>query len=107
MRVDSRVPKILRKGVPMRLTRFGSALLVSSLLGGVSGISRAATFTVTNINDSGAGSLRQAITDANAAGGADTIEFNIVGSGVHTIVPASAPPHITRRDHTHRRDTAT
>ena len=79
----------------MRLTRFGSALLVSSLLGGVSGISSAATFTVTNINDSGAGSLRQAITDANAAGGADTIEFNIVGSGVHTIVPASALPQIT------------
>ena len=43
----------------------------------------------------GPGSLRQAITDANAAGGADTIEFNIVGSGVHTIVPASALPQIT------------
>ena len=74
--------------------RFGSRSS-RSLLGAVSGISGAATFTVTNINDSGAGSLRQAITDANAAGGADTIEFNIVGSGVHTIVPASALPTIT------------
>ncbi|MCW5783453.1 MAG: DUF4347 domain-containing protein, partial [Nitrospirales bacterium] len=32
-----------------------------------------ATFTVTNTNDAGAGSLRQAITDANAAPGTDTI----------------------------------
>ncbi len=35
----------------------------------------AATFTVTNTNDSGAGSLRQAVLDANGAAGADTIEF--------------------------------
>lgn len=34
-----------------------------------------ATFSVTNANDSGAGSLRQAILDANAAAGADTINF--------------------------------
>jgi hypothetical protein len=32
---------------------------------------------VTNTNDSGAGSLRQAILDANALGGTDTITFNI------------------------------
>ena len=35
-----------------------------------------ATFTVTNANDSGAGSLRQAILDANAAAGSDTIIFD-------------------------------
>jgi predicted outer membrane repeat protein len=35
-----------------------------------------AIFTVTNTNDSGAGSLRQAIIDANAAGGSDTIVFD-------------------------------
>jgi len=79
----------------MRFSRFGLVILVSCLLGAVPGISGAATFTVTTVADSGAGSLRQAITDANAAGGADTIEFNIVGSGVHTIVPASALPLIT------------
>jgi hypothetical protein len=50
----------------------------------------AGTFTVTNTNDTGAGSLRQAILDANAAAGADTIVFAIPGSGVHTIAPASA-----------------
>jgi hypothetical protein len=36
------------------------------------------TFTVSNLNDSGAGSLRQAIIDANTAAGADTIVFNTV-----------------------------
>jgi parallel beta-helix repeat protein len=36
---------------------------------------RAATFTVTNLDDAGAGSLRQAIEDANAAAGADVIDF--------------------------------
>ena len=36
-----------------------------------------AVFTVTNTNDSGAGSLRQAILDANATAGADEIRFNI------------------------------
>ena len=51
--------------------------------------SQAATFTVTNTNDSGAGSLRQAILDANANPGLDTIAFNIPGSGVHTITPPS------------------
>jgi parallel beta-helix repeat protein len=54
-----------------------------------------ATFTVTNTSDSGAGSLRQAITDANAAAGADTIAFAIPGSGVHTIVPTSGLPTVT------------
>ena len=33
------------------------------------------TFTVTNLNDGGAGSLRQAITDANSAADADLITF--------------------------------
>ncbi len=34
-----------------------------------------ATFAVSNTNNAGAGSLRQAIVDANAAAGADTISF--------------------------------
>jgi len=53
------------------------------------------TFTVINTNDSGAGSLRQAITDANNHAGLDTIDFNIPGSGVQTITPASDLPAIT------------
>ena len=53
-----------------------------------------ATFTVLNTNDAGADSLRQAIIDANAAGGADTIVFAI-GSGAQTITLASTLPTIT------------
>ncbi len=50
----------------------------------------ASTFTVTNTNDSGAGSLRQAVIDANNNSGADLITFNISGcSGVCTIQLAS------------------
>ena len=52
----------------------------------------AATFTVTNTSDSGPGSLRQAILDANALEGDDLIRFNIPGPGVHTITPTSALP---------------
>src|SRR5438105_5790153 len=55
----------------------------------------AVTFTVTNTNDSGAGSLRQAILDANANPGTDMISFNIPGGGSHVITPASALPTIT------------
>lgn len=58
------------------------------------GIAQAATFTVTNTNDNGAGSLRQAILDANARSGVDLILFSL-GSGVQTIKPTSALPTIT------------
>ena len=51
----------------------------------------ASSFAVTNLNDSGAGSLRQAILDANAAAGADTITFALSG----TIMLASTLPNIT------------
>jgi hypothetical protein len=57
----------------------------------------ASAFTVTNTNDSGAGSLRQAILDANATDGASVINFNISGSGVKSIKPTSALPTITEQ----------
>src|SRR5438552_13420125 len=53
------------------------------------------TFTVIDTSDSGAGSLRQAILDANAHSGADVIQFNVAGGGVHAIQPLSALPIIT------------
>ncbi len=56
----------------------------------------AATLTVTSVADSGAGSLRQAILDANATIGLDTISFQIPGSGVHTISVSAALPAITQ-----------
>ena len=52
-------------------------------------------FVVTNTNDAGAGSLRQAMIDANAASGKDGISFAIPGDGPHTIQPASPLPFIT------------
>ena len=55
----------------------------------------AATFIVVNTNDSGAGSLRQAILDANAAPGADLIAFDIPETGVQTISPLSELPALT------------
>ncbi len=55
----------------------------------------ALTFQVTNTNDSGPGSLRQAILDANASAGVDTIVFSIPDAGVKTITPASPLPTIT------------
>jgi uncharacterized repeat protein (TIGR01451 family) len=53
------------------------------------------TFTVTNTNDSGAGSLRQAITSANQNAGTDAISFAIAGSGTQTINLLTALPTIT------------
>ena len=56
------------------------------------------TFTVTNTSDSGDGSLRQAILNANADTGntaTDTIDFAIPGTGVHTIQPLSPLPVVT------------
>jgi len=52
-------------------------------------------FAVTNTNDSGAGSLRQIITDSNAAAGVQVISFNIPGSAPHTISIASNLPDLT------------
>ena len=59
----------------------------------------AATFTVTNVADSGAGSLRQAILNSNAAGGvnsvANVINFNIAGGIVRDLQLTTALPNIT------------
>lgn len=48
------------------------------------------TFTVTNTSDSGTGSLRQAILDANASPGSDTITFTISG-----VIYLSSPLNLT------------
>lgn len=53
---------------------FGAGLSLGAALGASTG-AEAASFTVTNLSDSGGGSLRQAVLDANAAAGADTIVF--------------------------------
>ncbi len=78
-------------------SRIGFGLAVAFLLHAQI---HAATFTVTNTGDSGAGSLRQAILDANGNAGADTIEFNVSGAGcdgagVCTIAPTSQLPGVS------------
>ncbi|MCB0636374.1 MAG: right-handed parallel beta-helix repeat-containing protein, partial [Lewinella sp.] len=53
------------------------------------------TVTVTTANDSGGGSLREAINCANADPGLDTIIFNIPGAGPHLISLENLLPTIT------------
>jgi len=48
-------------------------------------------FTVTNTNDSGEGSLRQAILDSNAAGGSNMIEFDAALMGQTITVLSELP----------------
>lgn len=56
----------------------------------------ARTKTVTNTNNSGAGSLRAAIFKVNNPSlNFDTIHFNISGSGAHIISPTTALPALT------------
>jgi hypothetical protein len=53
-----------------------------------------ATFLVSNTNDSGTGSLRKAILDADASPAPNTIDF-VIGSGAQTINLVSALPAVT------------
>ncbi|MEW6211436.1 MAG: FG-GAP-like repeat-containing protein [Acidobacteriota bacterium] len=75
--------------LPMRLSGHALSDLVILKADGelaVAMVAPMATFTVTNTNDSGPGSLRQAILDANNNPGLDTITFNIASGPV---APAS------------------
>lgn len=78
--------------------------LVTAFLAGFGGFPSAqayapsATYTVTNTNSSGDGSLRRAILDANLNPGVDTIVFNIPDCAPATpctILPLNALPMIT------------
>jgi len=55
----------------------------------------AENYVVTNVNDDGPGSLRQAIIDANNHSGPDIILFNISGTGPFIIVLNSQLPFIS------------
>lgn len=56
--------------------------------------SKAADITVSNTNNSGAGSLRQAIIDANLTTASDNIIFDMPGTAVRTITLLSELPQI-------------
>jgi CSLREA domain-containing protein len=97
-----RLPKSLNR-LPTFLT--SALLLLPALVGLLWGLPHVrrvsaaapvfAGFVVTNTNDAGAGSLRQAILNTNANPGPDDITFNIPGTGVHTITPLTPLPVIT------------
>jgi hypothetical protein len=74
---------------------FLAVLVFCTLMLGQPQPARAISFLVTTTADSGTGSLRQALFDANSSAGADAIEFNIAGSPPFVIDLASALPIIT------------
>lgn len=61
----------------------------------INGATSPSPFVVTNASDGGPGSLRAALTAANAAVDTNTITFAIPGARVHTIAPATPLPVIT------------
>ncbi|HEX4440612.1 MAG TPA: S-layer homology domain-containing protein [Thermoanaerobaculia bacterium] len=81
----------MRRGVGMRAARtvLLAAAATRSLLS-------AATFTVTSTADSGPGTLRQAILDANASPAPNLIAFAVNGGGLATIAPTSALPPLAQ-----------
>jgi hypothetical protein len=54
-----------------------------------------ATYTVSNTSDSGPGSFRQAIIDADQSQASSIIQFRITAGGVQTLAPQSAYPALT------------
>jgi titin len=83
--LDRRAPHRHSESHPIRIEPLEDRLVLSA-------------FSVVNTNDSGPGSLRQAILDANATanvGAPDLIDFNIPEGGVQTIRPLSSLPSIT------------
>ena len=76
--------------------RLPALLMVVSFLLQVSPIRGDNIFTVTNTADNGPGTLRWAITNANANSGVvNYIYFNIAGTAPHTISLSGALPSVT------------
>ena len=69
----------------MSLMLLAIAVILATILS-TAGRAAADTFTVTNNNESGYGSLKQAILDAKANPGIDFIHFMIPGEEPHTVV---------------------
>lgn len=71
------------RGLPRSIDGDGDGLAVSDI-----GAFETQTYLVTNTNNSGDGSLRQVLLTNNSAGGG-IVNFNISGTGVHTITPTA------------------
>ncbi len=76
-------------------THMLKTLFALAVMMALAGTAWPATYTVVNTDDSGPGSLREAIALANSHPGLDQIEFNIPSPGPHTIQPSTALPPIT------------
>jgi Big-like domain-containing protein len=76
---------------PWLVAQLVMSIAIAATLGSVA---NAATYIVTNTNDSGPGSFRQAMLDANSNSGSDLITFN-VGVGPITITPLAPLPTIS------------
>src|ERR1043166_1193739 len=94
---------VMNSHLPMKLSRIptvhlGLAWILSVLSLTLACVTIHAALPVTTTNDSGPGSLRQAITDANANINLDTIVFAITNppSGVRTIRLATNLPVIAK-----------
>ncbi len=87
--------KIKKKGVKKMKTKkcIISFLLIILIL--MSKNLYSDTFTVINTNDYGTGSLRKTINMANDSVGTDTLNFNIPGTGPHTIRLKSQLPTLS------------
>src|SRR3954468_20443228 len=80
-RKDERRNQAERRGPSKRQVATGATIAIGASLA-TAGSAQAATFTVSNLNDEGPGSLRQAIKDANNNGpGSDDVVFASALSG--------------------------
>lgn len=70
-------------------------MVVCSVLFGAFVLGSANTYTVTSFAASGAGTLRQAVLDANANPGLDTIAFNIPSNSISYDVPITVTDAVT------------
>ncbi|MEZ4767081.1 MAG: CSLREA domain-containing protein [Caldilineales bacterium] len=100
--LTGRLHRVFLQALLVPLLLNGPAASLQHAAGGAAQAPLAATFTVNTTDDNDDGvcnaahcSLREAINAANAAPGTDTIAFNIPGSGVRKILPASPLPLIT------------
>jgi len=82
-------------GIVSLVATFVGTILVSANAGFSFSPPADQSLLVTNANDQGSGSLRDAITNANATLGPDTIVFKIAGGGVKTINLLTSLPDIT------------
>jgi hypothetical protein len=69
-----------RRRASVRALQVGGGAVVAALAPTAAAHAATTTYNVTNLNDSGPGSLRQAMTDANAAGGTATDDIVFASS---------------------------